>query len=106
MSASDRAERVAQVVEAALEREPADYDAFLEGACGGDDALRAEVKSLLSFRGEAAGFIEEPAIHAGAALFAEEDAGLLAIGQTVEHYRTFAHRRGRDGRSLSGRGSR
>ena len=86
MSASDRAERVAQVVEAALNRDPSECRAFLDAACGGDSALRAEVESLLSYSRDAAGFIEEPAIHANAEAFAEE-AGVLEIGQKIEQYR-------------------
>jgi len=51
MSEGDSARRwyrVKDVLESALERTPADRDAFLTQACGEDSALRAEVESLLS----------------------------------------------------------
>lgn len=87
MSASDRAERVAEVVEAAMERAPADRGRFVDEVCAGDTALRSEVESLLKFSGEAAAFIEEPAIHATAESFVEsEEDGLLTAGETIGEY--------------------
>jgi hypothetical protein len=40
--------KVEELFHAALEREPSERDAFLEEACGGDEALLDEVKSLLN----------------------------------------------------------
>ena len=82
----DRAERVAEIVEAALERETADFAPFLDQACADDSALRREVESLLRFRSDAAGFIEQPAFQASAQALADE-MGLLAAGETVGDYR-------------------
>ena len=45
---SERWERVKELFEAARSRNPAEREAFVAEACGGDDALRAEVRSLLS----------------------------------------------------------
>ena len=39
---------------------PAERAAFLDGACGTDTSLRAEVESLLASDQEASGFLEEP----------------------------------------------
>ncbi len=41
-------EKIKELFEAALEREPADRDEFLSNACGSDPSLRKEVESLLS----------------------------------------------------------
>ena len=46
----------------AVDRPDAERPAFLAGACGGDEALRAEVESLLASDRQAAGFIEVPAV--------------------------------------------
>ena len=42
------AERIKELFEAARNRNPAEREALVAEACGGDDALRAEVRSLLS----------------------------------------------------------
>lgn len=44
---ADRWKTIKQIFEAAQEQEADDRDAFLDEACGGDSALRAEVESLL-----------------------------------------------------------
>src|SRR5262245_50571419 len=47
---------------AALERPPGPERAsYLDGACGGDAALRAEVEALLAISARAGGFLEGPA---------------------------------------------
>jgi TolB-like protein/Tfp pilus assembly protein PilF len=51
--------RVEELYHAALERAPGEREAFLEGACGGDEELLREVKSLLGYEGEAKRFLEE-----------------------------------------------
>jgi serine/threonine protein kinase/Flp pilus assembly protein TadD len=52
---------------AALERaSPAERATFLDGACGGDMALRAEVEALLRSHDEAGGFLEPPVAAASA----------------------------------------
>ena len=86
MSTADRAQRVAEIVEEALERDPADYAAFLHQACDGDASLRAEVESLLGFRAQAQTFIEQPAIETNAELLADAD-GELNPGENVGPYR-------------------
>jgi non-specific serine/threonine protein kinase/serine/threonine-protein kinase len=54
-------ERVAQIVEAALERTPEDRARFIEEICGGDADLRREAESLLAFQPDASDFMEQPA---------------------------------------------
>jgi len=53
--------RVTDLFHAALERGPRERAAFLDGACGGDEALRAEVMSLLAAHEGAGGFLDTPA---------------------------------------------
>ncbi|HEX6070076.1 MAG TPA: serine/threonine-protein kinase, partial [Longimicrobiaceae bacterium] len=50
---SERWQQIDEIFAAALERAPAERDAFLRERCGGDAALRAEVESLLRSYGEA-----------------------------------------------------
>lgn len=80
----DRAERVAEIVEAALERETRDCGAFVEQSCADDLALRREVESLLGYRREARTFIEQPAFEANADLLAEP--GELETGGAIDGY--------------------
>ncbi|MFZ2023612.1 MAG: serine/threonine-protein kinase [Terracidiphilus sp.] len=54
-------ERVKELFDAALEREPAERDQFLSLACGADESLRAEVDSLLSAYARSDG-LSHPAI--------------------------------------------
>jgi eukaryotic-like serine/threonine-protein kinase len=53
-------EKIKELFDAALEREPAQRDDFLRAACGSDESLRAEVQSLLSAHGDAAGMSQPP----------------------------------------------
>lgn len=48
----DRWQAVKDLFDAALQKEPGVRDAFLDEACGGDAALRAEVESLLDAHGD------------------------------------------------------
>jgi eukaryotic-like serine/threonine-protein kinase len=55
-------ERIDGLYHAALECDASEGTAFLDGACGGDKALRCEVESLLSCGARAEDFIEAPAL--------------------------------------------
>jgi serine/threonine protein kinase len=57
---SERWVRTKELLEAARSRNPAEREAFLAEACGGDDALRAEVRSLLSGDERAGSFLAVP----------------------------------------------
>ena len=50
--------RVKEVLEAALDRLPAERAEFVVHACGDDPGLREEVQSLLAAIGQAGTFIE------------------------------------------------
>ena len=58
----ERAERLADLVKAAVERGPDGWPAFLDEACRFDPAMRAKVEALLSHRERVRRFIEKPAI--------------------------------------------
>ncbi len=58
-SASRR--RISDLYHAALDRPPDERDAFLNNACGSDEALRREVYSLLRYEQASAPFLETPA---------------------------------------------
>ena len=59
----DRWRAVDAILQAALDREPVQRDAFVADACGGDEALRREVESLLAAHdGADADFLERPAV--------------------------------------------
>ena len=61
MSPSKNSERVADIVESALECDLSGRAQFFEQACHGDVDLRKEVESLLRFAEKATDFIEKPA---------------------------------------------
>jgi predicted ATPase/serine/threonine protein kinase len=58
----ERWQHVKSLFEAALGREVAERERFLNDACAGDEALRAEVASLLGFHDRADSFIEHSTI--------------------------------------------
>ena len=69
---SERWAEVERVFHAALELAAGDQEAFLERACGGDDALRREVRSLLDHAGTTGAFLERPALEEEARDFSRE----------------------------------
>src|SRR5262245_1234390 len=97
----ERFRQIDKLFESALERQPSQQASFLDQACGGDEALRREVESLLAHEREARSFIEMPAIEMAAKGVAEgmaADSNLSTvipsrpstpsmIDQTVAHYR-------------------
>ena len=52
--------RVRQVFEDAIELDPSERSAFLDEACAGSPAMRAEVVSLIHGHGDADSFFEAP----------------------------------------------
>src|SRR4051794_34427437 len=84
MSASDWG-RIEAIVAGALERESAARPAYLEEACGQDQALRLEVESLLAHDTEAGGSIFS-AVQEGARRVLGVDPG-FGEGQRIGVYR-------------------
>ena len=69
---------------------PADRRAaFLDDACAGNTALRADVESLLAYTDRATDFIEEPALNVAARLMASSwsDHQALLTGRTIGNLR-------------------
>jgi Tol biopolymer transport system component len=80
---NERWQRVDQLLQSALEREPEQRAAFLREVCAGDESLLQEVESLLSSHEQAGDFLEGPTL--GVARFALERAGFLA-GRRIGPY--------------------
>jgi len=59
---ADRQRQIAELCQAALERNTSDRAAFLREACAGDEALKKEVESLLRYEDTGAHFLERPAV--------------------------------------------
>jgi len=78
----DRAERVAEIVDRALETQGDERAKLMAELCGNDSELRQEAESLLNFEAKARGFIESPAYESAAHAFVEGVAE-LRIGQTL-----------------------
>ena len=58
----ERWQRVDNLLQLALQRPRGERDLFLRQACGGDDALEDEIRSLLDAQEEAGSFLEIPAV--------------------------------------------
>src|ERR1022692_2540492 len=89
---AERWKRVDDLLQAALEHPPGGRAAFLQQACGGDEALEREVRSLVASEEAAGGFLLSPAIEVAAGAMARKqdqdtDAGSSLTGQTISHYR-------------------
>jgi serine/threonine protein kinase/lipopolysaccharide biosynthesis regulator YciM len=74
-----------EMFEAALELPLADRDAYLDGVCGADAALRQRLAGLLGKHDRASSFLEEPAVPALATL--EEPAVCEQPGALIGVYR-------------------
>lgn len=79
----ERWQQIDQLLQEALERNPAERATFLAAACDGDDELRREVDSLLDFHCRAQTFIEAPPAEIAADLLAIKES---RAGQMIGHY--------------------
>ncbi|MGH9837231.1 MAG: protein kinase domain-containing protein [Blastocatellia bacterium] len=97
----ERHQQIGEIFRAAAELPSAERAAFLDRACAGDEALKREVVSLLDFRTQAEGFIEQPALEVAARMLAENQAettgGVIEsapkgemVGRVANHYRVIA----------------
>ena len=94
---NDRWSQVDQLLQSALDIPAVERDAYLRNACGADQRLEDEVRSLLAAHDRADRFLGAPAIDLAARTLAGErsDDGSQAggdplIGQTLSHYRVVA----------------
>src|SRR4051812_36064712 len=74
-----------EIFVAAVQRAPEAWDAYLAGACGGDDALRRRVRALLDAHRAVGSFLEAPA--PGPAATAAEEAVPAAPGTLIGPYK-------------------
>src|SRR2546426_2228509 len=81
----ERWRQIDQLLEAAMDREPAKRAAFINQACAGDEDLRREVASLLDSHDHAASFIETPPEDVVAGMVAEQQSRSM-LGRTLGHY--------------------
>jgi serine/threonine-protein kinase len=72
-SLPSRWHQVSRLLDEALPLAPEERAAYLDAACAGDAALRAEVEQLLGYGARTDGFLEEPAANFAAPLLAEPD---------------------------------
>jgi serine/threonine protein kinase/tetratricopeptide (TPR) repeat protein len=91
---TDRWNHVDQLLQSALDIPAVERDAYLRNACGGDQQLEEEVRSLLAAGDRADRFLGAPAIDLAARELAGERSddssqagGDPLIGQTLSHYR-------------------
>jgi serine/threonine protein kinase/Flp pilus assembly protein TadD len=81
-----RFKTIEEIFRAALDQKPDQISAFLERACGGDEALRHKVEALLSSRQRAADFIETSAVGLATKIIQNGQADSI-VGQTIGHYK-------------------
>src|ERR671930_1038061 len=84
-----KSDRIAEIVEAALERDPADRAQFVDASCGDDIALRAEVESLLGFQEQAGDFIEAPVYEVASEILVKHDCELKS-GEILGDYKVLS----------------
>ncbi len=81
-----RLKQIEEIYHATAENAPSDWEAFVGARCGGDEDLRREVESLLSYDEISDSFIDSSPDAIAAEMFANEVVPEL-IGTTVGHYR-------------------
>ena len=81
----ERWQKIEQLLQAALEREPAERRALLDRECAGDDKLREEVESLIASAQPAQSFLNANALEDATVLFGDANTDSL-IGCQIGHY--------------------
>ena len=79
-------DRIAEIVESVLERDPSERAEFFEKACRDNVDLRKEVESLLRFAETATDFIEKPAYEIAAETIIDPG-GELKAGEKLGEYK-------------------
>ena len=85
----ERWQKIEGIYHVALEREEGQRAAFLNEACGGDEALRQEVESLLAQEGATGSFLEAPALEVAAKVMSE-DSGRSLLGRQLGSYQVLS----------------
>ena len=84
---NERWQEVEDLYHAALAKHPEERLAFLVEAAAGDEEMRREVASLLSYEDRAATFMESPALNVAARMMAGEHSRTVRVGESVNQYR-------------------
>ena len=90
---SERWRRVEELYHSAAKMPESQRSAFLQESCGGDEALRNEVESLLIYQSGSEAFIEMPAMEVAARILAQdsrsvnEASAVGPIDRTISRYR-------------------
>ena len=80
---------VKRIHQSALDIDPSERAAFVDESCGGDEALRREVQSLLTYAAEAESFLERPAVDIAPTPPGESHEAML-VGRTISHYQVLS----------------
>jgi eukaryotic-like serine/threonine-protein kinase len=81
----ERWQQIERLYHSTVEKNVDERSGFLVEACAGDEALRREVESLLSYEHEAESFIESPALEIAARMMANQQP--MVTGQTINQYK-------------------
>jgi len=84
----DRWTTVKRIHQSALDKDPSERTAFVDESCGGDETLRREVHSLLTYATDAESFLERPAVDI--APTPPELHQTTLVGRTVSHYQVLS----------------
>ena len=84
---NERWQQVESLYHSALTKQPSERSNFLVEACAGDEELRREVESLLSYEDRAETFIESPALDVAARMMADEHSRTVRVGESFNQYR-------------------
>jgi eukaryotic-like serine/threonine-protein kinase len=85
-----RWEKIERLYHLAREREAGEREKFLAEACGGDEALRREIESLMARPAEGQDFLEAPVLEVAARVLARDKLNATPTdltGRTIAHYR-------------------
>src|SRR5262249_19526652 len=85
----ERWQQVKQILQSALERNPAKRSPFVAQACADDPTLRGEVESLISSHNQAGDSIEAMAAEAATEMLANDQAARI-VGQQIGHYQVLS----------------
>ena len=88
-SVMDHWTTVKRIHQSALDIDPSERAAFVDESCGGDEALRREVESLLTYAAEAESFLERPAVDIAPTPPGESHEAML-VGRTISHYQVLS----------------
>ena len=88
-AALNRWTTVKSIHQSALDLDPSARAAFVDASCGGDEALRREVESLLTYASEAESFLERPAVDIAPTPPGESHEARL-VGGTISHYQVLS----------------